>query len=82
LEDLYIPPAGRRAGVGGALLAHLAKIAVDRGDARLEWAALDWNTPALDFYVKIGAARLDEWKVHRLEGEALARVAAGPGSPA
>jgi GNAT superfamily N-acetyltransferase len=82
LEDLYIPPAGRRAGVGGALLEHLAKLAMDRGHARLEWAALDWNTPALDFYVKIGAARLDEWKVHRLEGEALARVAAGTGSPA
>jgi GNAT superfamily N-acetyltransferase len=82
LEDLYIPPAGRRAGVGCALLAQLAKIAVDRGNTRLEWAALDWNTPALDFYVKIGAARLDEWKVHRLEGEALARVAAGTGSPA
>ena len=82
LEDLYIPPAGRRAGVGGALLAHLAMIAVDRGLSRVEWAALDWNTPALDFYVKIGAARLDEWKVHRLEGEALARVAAGTGSPA
>jgi hypothetical protein len=63
-------------------LEHLAKLAMDRGHARLEWAALDWNTPALDFYVKIGAARLDEWKVHRLEGEALARVAAGTGSPA
>ena len=80
LEDLYIPPVGRRAGVGGALLAHLADITVARGCTRLEWAALDWNTPALDFYDKIGAARLDEWKVHRLDGEALARVAAGAGS--
>jgi GNAT superfamily N-acetyltransferase len=80
LEDLYIPPAGRRAGVGGALLSHLAGITVARGHTRLEWAALDWNTPALDFYVKIGAARLDEWKVHRLDGEALARVAGGAGS--
>ena len=76
LEDLYVPPAGRRAGVGGALLARLAEITVTRGYTRLEWAALDWNTPALDFYVKIGAARLEEWKLHRLDGEALAAVAA------
>ena len=82
LEDLYIPPAGRRAGVGGALLAHLAGIAVARGYTRLEWAALDWNVPALDFYDKIGAARLDEWTLHRLDGEALARVAGGAGPPA
>jgi GNAT superfamily N-acetyltransferase len=75
LEDLYVPPAHRRAGVGGALISHLAEITVARGYTRLEWAALDWNTPALDFYVKIGAARLDEWKVHRLDGDALARVA-------
>src|SRR5438477_5047452 len=73
LEDLYVPPAGRRAGVGGALIARLAEITVRRGYTRLEWAALDWNAPALDFYVKIGAARLDEWKLHRLDGEALAR---------
>jgi GNAT superfamily N-acetyltransferase len=80
LEDLYIPPAGRRAGVGGALLSHLAAITVARGYTRLEWAALDWNTPALDFYDKIGAARLNEWKIHRLDGDALARVAGGAGS--
>jgi GNAT superfamily N-acetyltransferase len=75
LEDLYIPPAHRRAGVGAALIAELARITVARGYTRLEWAALDWNTPALDFYVKIGAERLDEWKLHRLDGGALARVA-------
>jgi GNAT superfamily N-acetyltransferase len=80
LEDLYIPPAGRRAGVGGALLAHLAKITVARGYTRLEWAALDWNTPALDFYDKLGAARLHDWKIHRLDGESLARVAGRAGS--
>ena len=67
---------GRRAGVGGALLARLAEITVARGYTRLEWAALDWNTPALDFYVKLGAARLEEWKLHRLDGEALVAVAA------
>jgi GNAT superfamily N-acetyltransferase len=75
LEDLYVPPAHRRAGVGGALISHLAGITLSRGYTRLEWAALDWNTPALDFYVKIGAERLDEWKVHRLDGDDLARVA-------
>ena len=75
LEDLYVPPAGRRAGVGGALIARLAEITVARGHTRLDWAALDWNTPALDFYAKIGATRLDEWKLHRLDGEALAGVA-------
>jgi GNAT superfamily N-acetyltransferase len=82
LEDLYVPPAKRRGGVGGALIAHLAKITMERGYTRLQWAALDWNTPALDFYVKIGAARLEEWKIHRLDGESLARVAAGPAEPA
>jgi GNAT superfamily N-acetyltransferase len=77
LEDLYVPPEHRRSGVGVALLAEVAAIAVDRGCARLEWAALDWNTPALDFYEKLGAERLGEWVMHRLDGEALARVAAG-----
>jgi len=76
LEDLYVPPAQRRAGVGGALIAHLANLTLERGYTRLQWSALDWNTPALDFYAKIGAARLDEWKVHRLDGAALESVAA------
>lgn len=77
LEDLYVPPAGRRAGVGGALISHLAAITVKRGYTRLQWAALDWNQLALDFYDKIGASRLHEWKIHRLDGDALARVASG-----
>jgi GNAT superfamily N-acetyltransferase len=75
LEDLYVPPRHRRAGIGQALLSRLAQIAVARGCSRLEWAALDWNTPALDFYEKLGAARLDEWRVHRLDGPALEQVA-------
>ncbi len=79
LEDLYVPAAGRRAGVGNALTSRLAEITLERGYTRLQWAALDWNTPALDFYEKIGATRLEEWKIHRLDGEALARVAAGAG---
>jgi GNAT superfamily N-acetyltransferase len=77
LEDLYVPPAHRRLGVGGRLLAELARITIERGCARLEWTALDWNTPALDFYAKVGAQRLRDWQNHRLTGEALARVA-GP----
>ena len=56
-------------------MSHLAKITVARGYTRMEWAALDWNTPALAFYVKLGAARLDEWKVHRLDRDALAIIA-------
>jgi GNAT superfamily N-acetyltransferase len=75
LEDLYVPPQHRRAGVGGALLSHLARAAVERGCARLEWAALDWNALALDFYQRLGSSRLHEWQLHRLDGELLALVA-------
>ena len=82
LEDLYVPRAHRRSGVGAALLAHLAEITLARGCARLEWAALDWNDPALNFYEKIGAGRLDAWMLHRLDGAALARVAGESGSAA
>jgi GNAT superfamily N-acetyltransferase len=77
LEDLYVPPERRRSGVGGALLSHLARIAVERGCARLEWAALDWNALALDFYQRLGATCLDEWQLHRLDGQRLALVAGG-----
>jgi GNAT superfamily N-acetyltransferase len=78
LEDLYVSPAHRRAGVGGVLLARLAGIAVTRGCPRLEWNALDWNEPALQFYARLGATRLPAWELHRLSGEALAHVAGGP----
>ena len=77
LEDLYVSPAHRRAGVGRALLSHVAALAVRRGYGRLEWSALDWNAPALSFYSSLGAEQLNEWLVHRLDGEALHRVAAG-----
>jgi GNAT superfamily N-acetyltransferase len=77
LEDLYVPPEHRRLGVGGALLARLAEITLERRCARLEWAALEWNTPALNFYDKIGATRLHDWRMHRLDGAALERVALG-----
>jgi GNAT superfamily N-acetyltransferase len=82
LEDLYVPPEHRRAGVGLALLSALARLARKRGCARLEWTALDWNAPALDFYKKLGARRLSDWQLHRLEGDALAQLAdGGPGWP-
>jgi GNAT superfamily N-acetyltransferase len=75
LEDLFVPPEHRRGGVGEALLRHVAGIAVQRGCARFEWAALNWNTPALDFYEKLGAEVLDEWKIHRVSGETLRQLA-------
>ena len=74
LEDLYVPPEERRGGVGGALFRHVARVAVDRDCPRLEWAALDWNTPALAFYEALGAEVLDQWKLHRLSGESLRRA--------
>ncbi len=78
LEDLYVSPAHRRTGVGGVLLSRVAEIAVQRGCPRLEWNALDWNQPALDFYTRLGATRLPEWERHRLSGAALERVADRP----
>jgi GNAT superfamily N-acetyltransferase len=78
LEDLYVRPQHRRGGIGGILLAHVARLAVDRGYGRLEWSALRWNTPALRFYESIGATQLDEWEGFRLEGAALDDVAGGP----
>jgi GNAT superfamily N-acetyltransferase len=75
LEDLYVSPHQRRGGVGRALLTHIARVAVERGYGRVEWSALHWNTPALDFYEAQGAELLHEWRVHRLEGDALERLA-------
>lgn len=75
LEDLYVTPSARGAGVGGALLRHLAGIAVDRGYGRFEWAVLDWNQPAIDFYRVKGAVGMDEWTVQRVSGDALAALA-------
>lgn len=75
LEDLYVTPAARGAGVGKALLKRLAEIAVARGCARFEWAVLDWNRPAIDFYRAMGAETMDEWRICRVRGEALAALA-------
>jgi GNAT superfamily N-acetyltransferase len=75
LEDLFVKPAFRRRGVGQALLAELARECVRRGYARLEWAVLDWNRPAIDFYRNLGARPQDEWTTFRLSDEALQRLA-------
>ena len=77
LEDLYVRPHLRGHGYGKALLAELARIAVDRGYARVEWWVLDWNEPAISFYRSIDAMSMDEWTVNRLTGEALHRAAEG-----
>jgi GNAT superfamily N-acetyltransferase len=74
LEDLFVRPAQRGAGIGRALLVHVAQLAVTRGCGRLEWSALDWNEPALAFYRGLGAHRLGEWQLHRLDGAALTRL--------
>jgi GNAT superfamily N-acetyltransferase len=79
LEDLFVQPARRGAGIGRALLVHVAGLAVARGCGRLEWSALDWNEPALAFYRGLGAQRRGEWQLHRLAGPALAAVAARAG---
>ena len=81
LEDLYVRPAYRTRGLGRRLLAHLAKVAVDRDCGRMEWSVLNWNETALRVYRAIGAQSLDEWMMQRLTGEGLARLAAFAESP-
>lgn len=71
LEDLYVRPESRGGGHGKALLLELARIAVERGYARVEWSVLDWNQPSIDFYRSIGAVPMDGWTVYRLTDEAL-----------
>jgi GNAT superfamily N-acetyltransferase len=74
LEDLFVEPAHRGRGIGKALLARVARIAQDRGCGRLEWAVLDWNQPAIDFYRTLGAVAKDEWTIFRLSGDSLRRL--------
>ena len=76
LEDLFVKPAHRRRGYGRALLLHVARIAHERGCGRFEWMALDWNAPAIEFYKALGAVEMTEWRLFRVTGEALARLAA------
>lgn len=75
LEDLFVEPEQRGAGIGKALLARLAALAVDRDCGRFEWSVLDWNTPAIDFYESLGARPQSEWVRYRLEGDALRALA-------
>jgi GNAT superfamily N-acetyltransferase len=78
LEDLFVLPEYRRRGVGRALLRRVASIALQRSCGRLEWSVLDWNEPALEFYQTSGAQTMDQWKLRRITGEALARLAEKP----
>lgn len=75
LEDLFVNPASRSHGVGYALLSALARIAIERNCGRLEWAVLDWNQLAIDFYERIGARPLDDWKIFRITGQPLEALA-------
>jgi len=75
LEDLFVRPEYRGKGYGRALLIHLAKIARERGCGRMEWAVLDWNEPAIEFYRKLGAKPMDEWTVFRLTPDGIAKLA-------
>jgi GNAT superfamily N-acetyltransferase len=74
LEDLYVRPAHRGRGIGKALLAHLARVAVEQDCARFQWQVLDWNTPSIRFYEALGARSLPEWITMRVEGAALATL--------
>ncbi|MBW0116756.1 GNAT family N-acetyltransferase [Pseudonocardia abyssalis] len=76
LEDLYVRPAHRGAGLGRALLATLAAVCTERGYARLEWSVLDWNAPSIAFYRSLGAVSMDGWSTFRLDGDALATLGA------
>ena len=75
LEDLYVQPAHRGLGLGKALLQHLATLAVSRGCGRFEWSVLDWNQRAVDFYQKMGATVMPDWRICRVTGDALTALA-------
>ena len=75
MEDVYVRPEHRRGGIGRRVIEHLAQLAIERGHVRLEWCALDWNEPALNFYDKLGATRLDGWTMLRVDGERLRQLA-------
>ncbi|HEY4356718.1 MAG TPA: GNAT family N-acetyltransferase [Acidobacteriaceae bacterium] len=76
LEDLYVTPALRGRGIGKALLAHLAQVALEQGCQRLEWDVLTWNEPAIAVYERLGAVTQTEWRIMRVTGEALRSLAA------
>jgi GNAT superfamily N-acetyltransferase len=74
LEDLFVEPAHRGKGYGKALLVELARLALERGCGRLDWAVLNWNEPAIRFYKSLGAVAITEWSTYRLNGHALAAL--------
>lgn len=76
LEDLYVKPEVRGKGFGKALLAYLAKLAVDQHCGRYEWAVLDWNEPSINFYESLGATQMKEWIINRVTGDDLLKLAA------
>ena len=78
LEDLYVQPSERGSGLGTQMLRRLAALAVERQCGRFEWTVLDWNQPAIDFYQKMGATVLPEWRVVRVTGDALEQLATEP----
>ena len=82
LEDAYVRPEHRRAGIGRALVQHLARVAMERGHGRIEWTALDWNEPALDFYAGLGARPVEGWTIYRLDGDGIRHLAATRGGAA
>jgi GNAT superfamily N-acetyltransferase len=77
LEDLYVKPEFRRAGIGKKLLVYLARLAKERDCGRLEWWVLDWNEPSIGFYERLGAVPMDDWTVYRVSGSALEDLASG-----
>jgi GNAT superfamily N-acetyltransferase len=77
LEDLFVRPSQRKHGIGRALLAELARVAATRDCARMEWAVLDWNEPAIHFYQSLGARPVGEWTVYRLQRAEIATLAMG-----
>ena len=78
LEDLYVKPERRGAGIGKAMLRHLAALAVQRGCGRFEWSVLDWNANAIRFYEGMGATLMPEWRICRVTGPALTQLGAAP----
>lgn len=77
LEDMFVRPEHRGKGIGQALLVHLARVAKERNCGRMEWSVLDWNDPAINFYRRLGARPMDEWRIFRLQGDALETLAGG-----